>query len=89
MVVAVGVGIYLGLSVIEWALVLLSIGFVITSELFNTAVEKICDEQSGGNKNEFVRHCKDIAAGAVLIAAVTALAVGIIIIIIPLFQRIF
>lgn len=89
LLVAVGVGIYLGLTAVEWGLIILSIGVVLASELFNTAMEKICDEASQGKHTEWIRNCKDISAAAVLITAITAVIIGTIILIVPLLHRIF
>ena len=86
---AVGVGIYLGLAVVEWGLVIFAIGFVFAAELFNTAIEKICDEYTGGKLSDGIRACKDISAAAVVVSAITALAIGVIVLIIPFFQRVF
>ena len=87
-VLAAAAGIYLGLTAVEWGLVIFSIGFVLGAELFNTALEHLCDEASGKKPSDGIRICKDIAAAASLTAAATALATGIIILIIPLVQRI-
>ena len=76
-------GIYLGLSAVEWALVIIAIGFVLTAELFNTALEKLGNEVAGGKQRELIRRAKDISAGAVLLAAVTAFAIGVIVLFIP------
>jgi diacylglycerol kinase len=65
----------LGLDVWEWCLVLLCVGGVITTELLNSAVETLfhgLDDDSKGR----TKGCLDIAAGAVLIASVTAAVVG-------------
>lgn len=65
-----------GLGRAENALLWLTIGLVIAAELFNTAAEKLTDLCSPG----FDRRAgliKDIAAGAVLAAAVAAAGVGI------------
>ena len=88
-VVAVGVGIYVGLSAVAWGLVILAIGLVLVAELFNTAVEKYGDKTSGGKYDDIIRMGKDISAAAVLVAAIVALAIGIIILIIPFFQKVF
>jgi len=87
--VAVGVGIYLGMTAVEWGLVIFAIASVLSAELFNTAMEQICDEASGGKHSETVKNCKDISAAAVLVTAVTALVIGIIILVIPLIKKIF
>jgi diacylglycerol kinase len=89
LVVAVAAGIYLGLSMVEWGLIIFALGFVLTSELLNTAVEKIGDETSGGKHSNIIKDCKDMSAAAVLIAAFTALVIGVIVLIIPIFQKVF
>jgi len=47
----------------------------------------MCDEISGGEKSDIIRNAKDIAAGAVWLAAIAALVIGIIVLIIPLIQK--
>ncbi len=59
----------------QWGLLLICIGLVLTAELFNSAVEILVrglDEAS----RERVWPCLDIAAGAVLLASITAAIVG-------------
>jgi diacylglycerol kinase len=89
MLAAVGAGIYLGLTAVEWGLIIIAIMSVLAAELFNTALEHICDEASGGKHSEGVKNCKDISAAAVLVTAAGALIIGVIILIIPLVQKIF
>jgi len=55
----------LNLSLIEWTIVLLSLGFILFAELINTAIEVTCDMISI-KYNFQIRNIKDIAAGAVL-----------------------
>jgi diacylglycerol kinase (ATP) len=61
-----------------------AIGFVWVAEMFNTCVERIMDFISLKQDAE-IKFIKDLAAGAVLIAAITALAVGGIVFIPKLF----
>lgn len=68
-------GAYLGLSHIEWALITIAIGLVIVVELINTAIEVLVDLVSP-EKHPKAGTIKDVAAAAVLISAVTALAIG-------------
>ena len=60
----------------EFALLFLACALVLAGELINTAVESIVDlvEQK---KNTFCKIAKDAAAGAVLVNALFAVAVGI------------
>lgn len=55
-----------------------AVGFVWVSELFNTVIEKIMDFISV-EKNPKIKIIKDLSAAAVLVAAITALAVGCIV----------
>ncbi|WP_295936411.1 diacylglycerol kinase family protein [uncultured Alistipes sp.] len=71
-------GIWLRLDAWEWISVILAIGFVLSAEAFNSAVESLGDAISR-EPNDFVKHAKDLAAGAVLLSAITAAIVGIII----------
>jgi len=63
-------------AAVWWALVALAIGFVISAELFNTAVERIADHVQP-EFDEDIKAIKDIAAGAVLFAAFSAIAVAL------------
>ena len=62
-------------SKIELIVLLLSIAFVLIAEMINTAVEAAVDIAST-SFDPMAKLAKDIAAGAVLIAAVNAVAVG-------------
>lgn len=71
-------GVYLQLSRVEWALILTQIGLVWAAEAFNTALEKLCDFVSPG-LHPHIKAIKDLASGAVLILAITAVLVGLLI----------
>jgi diacylglycerol kinase (ATP) len=64
-----------GATKLELAVLLLAITFVLVAELVNTAVEAVVDVAST-SFDPIAKIAKDIAAGAVLIAALNALAVG-------------
>jgi diacylglycerol kinase (ATP) len=61
-----------------------AIGFVWVSEMFNTCIERVMDFVSVQQHPE-IKFIKDLAAGAVLVAAITALAVGAVVFIPKLF----
>ncbi|MBS1667999.1 MAG: diacylglycerol kinase family protein [Bacteroidetes bacterium] len=63
---------------VEAIFITASIGFVWVAELFNTAIEKTMDFITK-EKHPEIKLIKDFAAGAVLIASVTALIIGLII----------
>ncbi len=64
-----------GATKLELAVLLLAITFVLVAELVNTAVEAVVDVAST-SFDPIAKIAKDIAAGAVLIAALNAVAVG-------------
>ncbi|RZK23792.1 MAG: diacylglycerol kinase family protein [Hymenobacter sp.] len=74
-VLVVGLSLYFRLSPVEWALVALSIAAVWSAELFNTAIETLTNLVSPGY-HPLAGKAKDVAAGAVLLAALGALVVG-------------
>ena len=71
-------GFYFGISATEWLFQTLAIGFVLSIEGLNTAVEKIADFIHP-TYHERIGFIKDIAAGAVFFAALTAIIIGLII----------
>ena len=71
-------GWWLDISATEWILQILAIGLVLVAESLNTAIEKICDFIHP-DYNERIGFIKDISAGAVTFAAITAIIIGLII----------
>lgn len=86
---AVAIGLYLGLSPVEWSLVVFAVGLVWVAELFNTAIERLGDEAAHGKHTQLVRYAKDISAGAVLMSALTALVIGFLLLLVPFVRRMF
>lgn len=76
--IAIGLGWYFDISSSEWVMILFAIGFVFVTELVNTAIENIADFISP-EKHTAIKTIKDLAAGAVLVASLVALAVGLIV----------
>ena len=72
------VGFFMHITTTEWLFQTLAIGLVMSIEGINTAVEKIADFIHP-NFHEKIGFIKDIAAGAVFFAALTAVAIGLII----------
>ncbi len=71
-------GFFYHISHTEWIMLIFAIGIVLAAEAFNTAIEIDIDLTSP-DYHPFARDTKDVAAGAVLITAITALAVGLLI----------
>lgn len=69
---------FLGLSKIEFIALFLTITFVVVAELFNTAIEAAIDVTTN-TYDPIARVAKDMAAAAVLLAAINAIAIGYII----------
>ncbi|MCL5256244.1 MAG: diacylglycerol kinase family protein [Chloroflexi bacterium] len=67
----------LHLSSVEWAVLFVVIGLVLSAEAFNTVAEVVVDLATGGEYSEEARIAKDAAAGAVLMTAIVALLVGV------------
>lgn len=78
MILVIILGIVLKISRIEWIICIILFGFVISLELVNTAIETTVDLITQ-EKNPKAKIAKDVAAGAVLIAAITATIIGLII----------
>jgi diacylglycerol kinase (ATP) len=64
-----------GLSGDEWRWVILAIALVWLAEAFNTAIERLSDAVTI-EPNENIGYAKDVAAGAVLSAAIVATVIG-------------
>lgn len=77
-VIAIGLAIYLDVPTAEFAIIILAVGLVLAAEIFNTVVEDFLDIIHPQH-HDAVRRIKDALAGAVLLAAIAALAVGILI----------
>jgi diacylglycerol kinase (ATP) len=73
-----------GVTKNELLALVFAIGFVWVAEMFNTCIERVMDFVSDQRHAE-IKFIKDLAAGAVLMAAVTALAVGALVFIPKLF----
>jgi diacylglycerol kinase (ATP) len=77
-ILAMVTGIFLEISRMEWLFIIIAIGIVFTTEIINSSIEKLVDMVSP-ERQEKAGNIKDMAAGAVLIASLTALIIGCII----------
>lgn len=69
----------------KFAILILTIAFVIILELVNTSIEEIVNEISP-NYSLSAKLIKDVSAAAVLISALAALAVGLVLFLPSIFQ---
>jgi diacylglycerol kinase (ATP) len=71
-------GFYFGLTVAEWCWIVLAMMTVWSAEAFNTALEFLADVVNP-DFHPLVGKAKDVAAGAVLIAAIGAVVIGVLV----------
>lgn len=71
-------GFLVGLDLIDWALISLSVAIVLSAEAMNSALEFLADH-TAPEWHDSVQKSKDLAAASVLLAAVGACVVGLIV----------
>lgn len=76
--IALLLGVYFNITHVEWLALVFAIGLVMVAEAFNTSIEIDIDLTSP-EFHPYARDSKDVAAGAVLIATLIAVVIGIII----------
>lgn len=77
-IIVILLGFLFDISRAEWLLLIFSIGLVLCLEIINTAIEYLVDIISPQHQKA-AGLAKDLAAGAVLIGAITAILIGLII----------
>jgi diacylglycerol kinase (ATP) len=85
-VCVVSLGAWLGLDHVEWAIIALTVGLVWMAEFVNTALEAVVDLASP-DIHPLAKVGKDVGAAAVLIAAITSVVVGLLILGPPLWGK--
>lgn len=83
-----GLALWLQLTRIEWAVLLLTTMIVWIAEFFNTALEAVVDMVTP-DIHPLAKTAKDVAAAAVLVGAIGAAIIGLLIMGPPLWQRLF
>jgi len=74
---AIVLGIVLKIEPYGWIALSLAIGLVLTVEFANTALEHVVDLATENTYHPAAKAAKDTAAGAVLVASLTALVTGV------------
>jgi len=83
----IALGSWLGLGWREWAILALTIGAVLQSEMFNTAAETAVD-MATDRYHPLAKIAKDVAAGAVMVMAIISVIVGLLILGPPLLEKV-
>ena len=81
------VGVWLQLSAERWAIIVLTSGLVLVSEMTNTVIENLVDLVCP-EYHPLAKVVKDVMAGAVVLAAVIAVIVGLLIMGPPLWAKV-
>ncbi len=77
-VLALGMSALLGITAMQWVVIVLLIGLVLSLELLNTALETLVDMITLDH-DPMAERVKDVSAAAVLIFSIVASIIGIII----------
>jgi undecaprenol kinase len=75
-VLAVLTGLWLGIPLQQWGLIFLAMGLVFAAELANTSIEALVDLVSP-EQSSLAAQAKDASAGAVLVASVASVLMGL------------
>lgn len=78
MLLAIGFGFIYSISLNEWIVLILLFALVFLCELFNSAIENLCNYVQP-EKHELIGKVKDLASAAVLVSAIAAFIIGLII----------
>ena len=77
-IIVVSVGLYFQVTRLEWSVLVLTIAIVWIAEGLNTSVEWLSDRVTTDH-DEIIAKVKDVAAGAVLVAAMAAVVIALLI----------
>lgn len=77
-IIVIIVGFVYKISIIEWMILMTTIGSVLAMEAMNTAIEHICDFIHIKH-HPIIGAIKDLASGAVLILTIAAVVIGLLV----------
>jgi len=77
-IVILSLGFWLQISYFEWLIIIFLIGFILCLEILNSVLEKTLDFLEP-NISDKIKEIKDLIAGAVFLACLTAVILGFII----------
>ena len=73
---AIGMGILLRISAVEFAMIFVAITGVLIAEMFNTVFE-LCVDLASPEHHPLAKIAKDVSAGAVLLSAMLSVVIGL------------
>ena len=84
--VVIVLGLWLGLTTLEWALIVVAIALVFVGEMLNTVVEVVVDLVTP-EEHPLAKCAKDVAAGAILVVSFAAAIIGLLVLGPPLWRQ--
>jgi undecaprenol kinase/diacylglycerol kinase (ATP) len=84
--IAVVLALWLGLSPLEWAVLVITIALVIALEWINTSLE-LAVSLASPERHPSARAAKDVAAACVLLGAITSIVIGVLLFVPRLVSR--
>ena len=86
--IACSLGLWLDLKPIDFAVIVLTVTSVLVLELLNTAIEAVVDLSIGRHFHPLAKTAKDCSAASVLVASISSVLIGSLLLLPPLFSRI-
>ncbi len=82
----IALGLWLNLTTIEWALIVVAIALVLVGEMLNTVIEMVIDLVMP-DEHPLAKGAKDVAAGAILVVSFAAAIIGLLVLGPPLWRQ--
>jgi diacylglycerol kinase len=82
----IALGLWLNLTTIEWALIVVAIALVLVGEMLNTVIEMVIDLVMP-DEHPLAKGAKDVAAGAILVVSLAAAIIGFLVLGPPLWRQ--
>lgn len=76
---AIVASIFFQITRIEWLFIIIAVFLVLILEIINTAIENAIDLSTDYHFHVLAKNAKDMAAGAVLLASILAVIIGLIV----------
>ena len=78
-IAVIALGIVRHISPLQWVAIIVAIGLVWITETLNTCIEELCNYACENKTDPAIKIIKDMAAGAVLIATIASVVIGVIV----------